>query len=110
MPKQARNAVSRSDEDCCDSRCCGSGCSCRTASALDCCRVDGIVNVDGRGQMVLPKELRERAGIRPNQKLALVSWVKDDRVCCITLQPAEELAELVRRTYGPLLSNGPTAR
>lgn len=72
---------------------------------MDRCRVDGIVNVDSRGQMVLPKDLRERAGIRPNQKLALVSWMKDDRICCITLQPAEELAEVVRRTYGPLLAD-----
>jgi len=58
--------------------------------------------------MVLPKDLRERAGIRPNQKLALVSWMKDDRICCITLQPAEELAEVVRRTYGPLLADIPS--
>ena len=55
--------------------------------------------------MVLPKELRERAGIRSNQKLALVSWMKGDRICCITLQSADELAEVVRRAYGPLLTN-----
>jgi len=36
------------------------------------CKVVSLVTVDGRGQMVLPKELREQIGIRPGEKLALV--------------------------------------
>lgn len=104
MGKAGSKSPGEGQEDRCTSRCCDSACSCRGGVALDGCRVDGIVNVDARGQMVLPKEFRERAGIGPNQKLALVSWMKRDRVCCITLQPADELAEVVRRTYGPLLS------
>jgi bifunctional DNA-binding transcriptional regulator/antitoxin component of YhaV-PrlF toxin-antitoxin module len=30
---------------------------------LSCCKVEAIVSIDERGQMVLPKELRERAHI-----------------------------------------------
>ncbi len=62
------------------------------------------MNVDARGQMVLPKDLRERANIGPDQKLALVSWTSGAELCCLTLQRAEDLADMVRRTYGPLLS------
>ena len=39
------------------------------------CRVESIVSVDERGQMVLPKDAREKAGIHPGDKLAVISWV-----------------------------------
>ncbi len=64
------------------------------------------MGVDARGQMVLPKELRDKAGIRPNDRLALVSWSQGSKLCCITVQKADDLADVVRRTYGPLLSAG----
>jgi AbrB family looped-hinge helix DNA binding protein len=35
--------------------------------------VESIVSVDERGQMVLPKDIREKAKIRPGDKLAVVS-------------------------------------
>jgi antitoxin PrlF len=77
---------------------------------LDGCRVEAVVNVDARGQMVLPKELREKAQIGPDQKLAVLSWSRDGKLCCITLQRADDVAEVVRRTYGPLLSAGLVVR
>jgi antitoxin PrlF len=73
---------------------------------LDGCRVEAVVSVDSRGQMVLPKELREKAQIGPDQKLAVISWSKGGELCCITLQRADDVADAVRRTYGPLLSAG----
>lgn len=68
-----------------------------------CCKVESIVSVDERGQMVLPKELRERAGINAGSKLAVASWEKDGRICCITLIKAEELVELVKGQLGPVI-------
>jgi antitoxin PrlF len=76
---------------------------------MDCCRVEAVVSLDARGQMVLPKDVRERAGFRPNEKLAVVSWQRGDEVCCVTLQRADDLAEIVRRRYGPLLGASSTA-
>ena len=69
-----------------------------------CCRVEAVVSVDERGQMVLPKELREKAGIRPGDKLAITSWEKDGQVCCISLIKTEELAGMVRELLGPMMS------
>ena len=69
-----------------------------------CCKVEALVSVDERGQMVLPKELREKANIRPGDKLALTTWEKDGKVCCISLTKAEELTEMVRATLGPVMS------
>jgi AbrB family looped-hinge helix DNA binding protein len=68
-----------------------------------CCRVEALVSIDDRGQMVLPKELREKAGIQPGNKLALTTWERDGRVCCITMTKVEELADMVRATLGPVM-------
>ncbi len=35
---------------------------------MSCCKVESLISVDERGQMVLPKELRDRANIRPGDK------------------------------------------
>ena len=35
---------------------------------MSCCKVESIVSVDERGQMVLPKEIRERAKIGAGNK------------------------------------------
>ena len=71
----------------------------------DCCRVESLVTVDERGQMVLPKELRERANIRAGDKLALISWQKDGELCCFTLIKAESLAERVKEFLGPVMKS-----
>ena len=78
--------------------------SCCELAAENCCRVEALVSVDERGQMVLPKELREKANIRAGDKLAVTSWEKDGKVCCISLTRVEELTDMVRATLGPVMS------
>lgn len=72
---------------------------------ISCCKVEALVSVDDRGQMVLPKELRERANIHAGDKLAVTSWEKDGKVCCISLTKAEELTDMVRATLGPVMKD-----
>jgi len=69
----------------------------------DCCRIDAVITMDAKGQIVLPKELREKANIKPNDKLAVVASEKDGEVCCIMLVKAEKLVGAVTKTLGPLL-------
>jgi len=79
---------------------------CNSANGVaSCCRVEALISVDERGQMVLPKELRERGNIKPGDKLALISWEKNGEVCCLTLIKADNLAERVREFLGPIMSN-----
>ena len=70
-----------------------------------CCSVEALVTVDERGQMVLPKELREKAGIKAGDKLAVTSWEKDGKVCCIALIKAGSLEPLVKGVLGPVMSD-----
>ncbi len=68
-----------------------------------CCQVVAIIGVDERGQMILPKELREKAGIHAGDKLAATYWEKNGRVCCITLTKAEDLTMMVKSKLGPVM-------
>jgi AbrB family looped-hinge helix DNA binding protein len=72
-------------------------------TGVACCGVEAIVSVDERGQMVLPKELRERAGIRAGDKLALVSWQQSGAVCCLALIKVDDLAAMVKAMLGPIV-------
>ena len=78
-------------------------CSGPTCGDLSCCKVDALLSVDERGQMVLPKEIREKAGIHTGDKLALVSWEKDGKVCCFALIKADEFGEMVKGFLGPIM-------
>ncbi len=71
--------------------------------ACACCRVDSLVSVDERGQMVLPKELRLKAGIQAGDKLAVVCYEKDGEVCCLTLIKVDRLNGIVKEVLSPLM-------
>ncbi len=75
---------------------------CDPSGIFGCGKIEALVNVDERGQMVLPKELRDRAKINPGEKMALMSWEKDGSVCCIFLIKAKELAGMAKSMLGPI--------
>jgi antitoxin PrlF len=68
-----------------------------------CCKVESIVSIDERGQMVLPKELREKAKLRAGEKLAIVSWDKGGEICCLYLIKTDYLTERVKEFLGPMM-------
>lgn len=78
------------------------GCCSTVGGGEACCKVESIVTVDDRGQMVLPKDAREKAGIHAGDKLALIGWNKGGKICCLSLIKAEELAGIVKETLGPM--------
>ena len=78
-------------------------CSDATGGTLSCCKVESLISVDERGQMVLPKEIRDKANIRPGDKLALISWEKNGKVCCISMVKAEDFGDMVKGVLGPMM-------
>jgi antitoxin PrlF len=78
--------------------------SCCQPNEISSCSVESIVTIDERGQMVLPKEIRERAKIKPGDKLALLSLEKDGKVCCLSLIKVEELECMVKSRLGPVIN------
>ena len=78
-------------------------CSDPNCGKMSCCKVEALISVDERGQMVLPKEMRDKADIHTGDKLALVSWEKDGKVCCFTLIKADEFGDMVKGLLGPMM-------
>jgi antitoxin PrlF len=74
-------------------------CGCAVGSG---CRMEALLSVDERGQMVLPKDLREKAGIRPGDKLALFTLENEGGFCCMALVKAENVSTLMTTILGPL--------
>ena len=76
------------------------------ASNIDecgCCKVEAVVSVDERGQMVLPKEIREKAGIQAGDKMAVVIMEQGGKPCCISLLKVEEITEMVKHMLRPVM-------
>ena len=80
-----------------------SPCGCTPGSG---CQVEAVLSVDERGQMVLPKDVREKAGIRTGDKLALISWEREGKICCLALMKADSLSGMVKGILGPLMNEG----
>lgn len=79
--------------------------TCCAPGKIGCCRVESIVTIDERGQMVLPKEIRERAGIRSGDKLAVLSMERDGKICCLSLIRVEKLEGMVKSMLGPVMND-----
>ena len=70
-----------------------------------CCKVDALVTVDGRGQIVLPKGVREKAKIKAGDKFAVVSMESGGKVCCISLVKADNFVNTVKDMLGPMMKD-----
>lgn len=68
-----------------------------------CCKVESVISIDERGQMVLPKEIRDKAKIGAGDKLAVMSWEKNGKVCCISLIKTEDLTVMAKDMLGPMM-------
>ena len=62
-------------------------------------QVSAVVSVDARGQTVLPKDVREKMGIAPGDKLAVIMHDSLGKPCCFSMIKVNDLSMMVR---GPL--------
>jgi antitoxin PrlF len=71
------------------------------------CSIESILTLDDRGQFVLPKEIRDRAGIKPGERMVLVSWAKTDgAISCFTLMKADNLDRPIQAYLAPIMGLG----
>jgi antitoxin PrlF len=73
--------------------------------SMGCCKIDAMLSVDERGQMILPKDIRDKAGIKAGDKLAAISWEQGGRTSCIVLIKTENLTEMVKEFLGPVFKD-----
>ena len=80
-------------EQCCESE----------KEKIGCCDLEAVVSIDDRGQIVLPKSLRQRAGIEPSDKLVLVSCADAHGVNCITIFKAKNMIGIIKDAMEPVV-------
>lgn len=68
----------------------------------DCCKIDAVVSIDAKGQIVLPKDLRQKANINPNDKLAVIAFERNNEVCCIIMLKVDALEDTIKNMLGPV--------
>jgi len=76
---------------------------CPADKAMSCCNVESVISIDERGQMILPKELRDKANIKPGDKLTVVTWQRNGKIGCISLIRTEDFADMVKDMLGPMM-------
>jgi len=74
-------------------------CSSSTVSE-PCCHIEGVVQVDAKGQIYLPKSLRELMDIKENDKLTVVVMRAGGKASSISLFKADKLDNTVRQIIG----------
>ncbi|MFX0040348.1 MAG: HgcAB-associated protein HgcC [Promethearchaeota archaeon] len=79
-------------------------CAC-DPSTMDsqCCKVEALVTVDKKGQILLPKDLREKESIMEGDKFAIINVGAGGKPCCLILMKADILEPMVQDALGPVL-------
>ena len=72
---------------------------------MKCCQVDALVTIDSRGQIVLPKEVREKAAIKAGDKFMVISNESGGKVCCLFLVKADYFNQTLKGTLGPMVKD-----
>ncbi len=62
--------------------------------------IEAVVAVDGRGQILLPKDVREVFDLKSGSKLAVVVMKTGGVPCCLSLMPVGSLENTVREVLG----------
>ena len=70
-----------------------------------CCRVESVVTIDSKGQILLPKDLREKTNIQAGDKLVIATWGDQNGPCCITLIKADNFGDMVKNFLGPMMKD-----
>ena len=71
-------------------------------SSESCCKVESIITIDERGQLILPKEVRQKASLEPGEKLLVVVLEKEKTACCLALIKVSEIEKEVEELISPL--------
>ena len=69
------------------------------------CNLEALVNIDERGQILIPKELRDKANIKAGDKLAVVTCENEGEVSVISLIKSNNISDMIKDFLGPRMGN-----
>ena len=67
-------------------------------------KVEAILTLDARGQILIPKDVREQAQMNVGDKLALISHNHEGKICCLYLIPVNDLSSKTTKLMHHILS------
>lgn len=67
------------------------------------CRLESLVSVDERGQMVIPKAVRDKAGIVAGEKIGLVTYEMGGEFRFIALIKADRMSDMAKCMIDPIV-------
>ncbi|OHD49452.1 MAG: hypothetical protein A2096_16115 [Spirochaetes bacterium GWF1_41_5] len=70
-----------------------------------CCSVEAVVSMDSKGQIIIPKDLREKAGFSEGDKFSIISCCSSEKVRCLALVKVDNLKGMVKDFLGPMFSD-----
>lgn len=76
------------------------GCSCHPLNENrgSCC-VEAIISMDDRGQIVIPKNVRDKLGFTSSEKLVLISWTKCNKVESVSIMRNDVFSDILNNYY-----------
>lgn len=84
---------SKETEECCSSE----------EKDVSCCKIEGIVQIDSRGQIVLPRDLRKDAGLTEGTKLVVVRLQSKGEIAGIYLYKTDGFNIVVKDHLKPVM-------
>jgi len=78
-----------------------SPCDCKPSGS--CCKIDAVTGIDSRGQIVLPKAIREKMGWNAGDKLAIITLERDGKPCCLYIIHADMLSDPIKGLLEPMM-------
>ena len=67
-------------------------------------KIEAVLTVDSKGQILLPKDLRERGNIKAGDKLVAIAGCDEKGdICCLILVKAELMDEGIKNFIAPML-------
>ena len=69
------------------------------------CSIEAVVTIDDRGQIVLPKDLRDKYGVRAGDKFIVATLDNNSSLCCIAFVKTDLLNGVLFEKIAPVFSN-----
>lgn len=67
-------------------------------------RIEAVLTVDNKGQILLPKDLREKVNINTEDMLVVIAGCDENgEICCLILVKADLIDEELRSILSPML-------
>ena len=67
-------------------------------------KIEAVLSVDSKGQILLPKDLRDKADIKTGDRLVCIAGCDENgKICCLILVKSELMDEEVRKFISPML-------